>query len=155
MVFVCYLLLKEANIHINLICFDRNFDHAHISVVTFVPRKLSKQPQFLPEKHSYLSEKFLISLYLLKNWLKHPVQLLWCDVCPPFSKKRPNFQNSQIGRENRTNKDNLNLLFLAKPLDKHGTTLVHITYPPLSIITKIIISRNVYDLQEEKFEVEA
>ena len=23
------------------------------------------------------------------------------------------------------------LLFLAKPLDKHGTTLVHITYPPL------------------------
>ena len=25
------------------------------------------------------------------------------------------------------------LLFLAKPLDKHGTTLVHITYPPLVI----------------------
>ena len=23
------------------------------------------------------------------------------------------------------------LLFLAKPLDKHGTTLMHITYPPL------------------------
>ena len=23
------------------------------------------------------------------------------------------------------------LLFLAKPLDKHGTKLVHITYPPL------------------------
>ena len=23
------------------------------------------------------------------------------------------------------------LLILAKPLDKHGTTLVHITYPPL------------------------
>ena len=25
------------------------------------------------------------------------------------------------------------LLFLAKPPDKHGTTLVHITYPPLSM----------------------
>ena len=25
------------------------------------------------------------------------------------------------------------LLFLAKPLDKHGTTLVHITNPPLDI----------------------
>ena len=25
------------------------------------------------------------------------------------------------------------LLFLAKPLDKHGTTLVHITYPPLDV----------------------
>ena len=26
---------------------------------------------------------------------------------------------------------NIILLFLAKPLHKHGTTLVHITYPPL------------------------
>ena len=32
-VFVCYLLLKEANIHINLICFDHNFDHPHVTVV--------------------------------------------------------------------------------------------------------------------------
>ena len=46
MVFVCYLLLKEANIHINLICFDDNFDHPHVNVVTSVPRKQSKQPQF-------------------------------------------------------------------------------------------------------------
>ena len=28
------------------------------------------------------------------------------------------------------------LLFLAKPLDKHGTTLVHITYPPLDGLSK-------------------
>ena len=33
MVFVSYPLLKEANIHINLICFDRNFDHPHINVL--------------------------------------------------------------------------------------------------------------------------
>ena len=46
MVFVCYLLLKEANTHINLICFDDNFDHPHVNVVTFVPRKQSKKPQF-------------------------------------------------------------------------------------------------------------
>ena len=26
------------------------------------------------------------------------------------------------------------LLLLAKPLDKHGTTLVHITYPPLGTV---------------------
>ena len=32
--------------------------------------------------------------------------------------------------ENRTNIDII-LTFLAKPVDKHGTTLVHITYPPL------------------------
>ena len=42
MVFVCYLLLKEASIHINLLCFDHNFDHPHINVVTFVPSKQSK-----------------------------------------------------------------------------------------------------------------
>ena len=33
------------------------------------------------------------------------------------------------------------LLILAKPLDKHGTTLVHITYPPLvSMIIFVIFS---------------
>ena len=48
----------------------------------------------------------------------------------PFSKKKSNFQNGQKSRENRTNMDVI-LSFLAKPLDKHGITLVHITYPPL------------------------
>ena len=33
--------LKEANIYNNLICFDRNFDHLHISVVTFVSENSS------------------------------------------------------------------------------------------------------------------
>ena len=32
------------------------------------------------------------------------------------------------------------LLFLAKPLDKHGTTIVHITYPPLSNLTDVVLS---------------
>ena len=32
--------------------------------------------------------------------------------------------------KNRTNMDII-LLFLAKPVDKHGITAVHITYPPL------------------------
>ena len=32
MVFACYLLSKEANMHINLICFDRNFDHPYINL---------------------------------------------------------------------------------------------------------------------------
>ena len=47
-----------------------------------------------------------------------------------FSKKKPNFQNGQKSRENRTNMDII-LSFLAKPVDKHDITLVHITYPPL------------------------
>ena len=47
MVFVCYLLLKEADIHINFIWCHHNFDDPHIYVVIFVPRKQSKKPQFL------------------------------------------------------------------------------------------------------------
>ena len=46
MAFVCYLVLKEANIHINLICLNRNFNNPHINVVTFVPIKQSKKPHF-------------------------------------------------------------------------------------------------------------
>ena len=38
-VLVCYLLLKEANIHINLICFDSSFHHSRINVVTSAPPK--------------------------------------------------------------------------------------------------------------------
>ena len=44
--------------------------------------------------------------------------------------KKPNFQNGQKRRENRTNMDII-LLVLAKPVGKHGITLVHITHPPL------------------------
>ena len=47
----------------------------------------------------------------------------------PFLKKKSNFQNGQKSRENRTNMDII-LSFLAKPVDKHGITLVYITYPP-------------------------
>ena len=50
----------------------------------------------------------------------------------PFSKKKPNFQNGQKSRENRTNMDII-LSFLAKPVDKHGITQVRITYPPLDV----------------------
>ena len=49
---------------------------------------------------------------------------------PPIFGERPNFQNGQKSRENRTNMDII-LSFLAKPVDKHGITMVHITYPPL------------------------
>ena len=59
----CYLLLKEVNIHFNLICFDRNFDQPHINVVTFVPRKQSKKPQFFHKNVAY----FLSRREFLKN----------------------------------------------------------------------------------------
>ena len=51
---------------------------------------------------------------------------------PPFSKK-PNFQNGQKSQENMTNM-NIILLFLAKSLDKHGITPVHIAYPLLTFL---------------------
>ena len=55
MVCVCYLLLKEANIHINFICFDHNFDHnfdhSHINAVTF---RLSARKKFKEGGTQYL-----------------------------------------------------------------------------------------------------
>ena len=56
---------------------------------------------------------------------------------PPFWKKKPNFQNGQKSRKNRTNMDII-LSFLAKSVDKHSVTLVHITYPPLQSPERII-----------------
>ena len=50
-------------------------------------------------------------------------------LVPLFSKKN-RLSKWPKSRENMTNMDII-LLFLAKPLDKHGITLVHITYPPL------------------------
>ena len=51
-------------------------------------------------------------------------------VSPHFGKK-PNFQNGQKSRKNKTNIE-ITVSFLTKPVDKHGITLVHITYPPLN-----------------------
>ena len=77
MAFVCYLLLKEleANIHINLICFDRNFDHPHVNVVTFVSSQ--KSHNFFPQKHSFFAKKvfdiyLLLSLFSLFSQNNHP-----------------------------------------------------------------------------------
>ena len=48
----------------------------------------------------------------------------------PHLRKKAKLSKWPKSRENRTNIDII-LSFLAKPVDKHGTTLVHITYPPL------------------------
>ena len=149
--YVTYFWNKQ-NIHINLIGFNRNFDHPHINVATFVPRIQSKSHNFSTMKQ-FLVEKtfdrYLLfglssifgqnSLTLLKNcyfivvsfkhWLKYHVWLLLCKVCPSILEKRPNFQNGQKSRKNGTNMDII-LSFLAKSVDKHSITLVHITYPP-------------------------
>ena len=50
-----------------------------------------------------------------------------------FLKKKSKFENDQTSQENKTNMDII-LLFLAKPLDKHDITLVHITYPSLILV---------------------
>ena len=36
------------------------------------------------------------------------------------------------------------VLILAKPLDKHGTTLVHITYPPLISVSIFAIFSEIF-----------
>ena len=72
MVFVCHLHLKEAKIQMNLICFDRNFDHPHVNII-FVSSKKSKKPQFFSTKHSIFVEKvFDMSLILRLSSLFSP-----------------------------------------------------------------------------------
>ena len=58
MVSVCYLFVKEVNMHINLIYFGHNFDHPWINAITFVPNKQSKKPQFFSTE-TYFSQKSL------------------------------------------------------------------------------------------------
>ena len=55
----------------------------------------------------------------------------------PHFRKKAKLSKWPKSRENRTNIDII-LSFLAKPVDKHGTTLVHITYPPLGLLACII-----------------
>ena len=62
-----------------------------------------------------MSNKCQLTKFLLFLLLALHSQLLWCKVYSPKS------------QENRTNMDII-LFFLAEPLDKHGVTLVHITY---------------------------
>ena len=51
----------------------------------------------------------------------------------PYFRKKPNFsQNGQKSRKNRTNMDII-LSFVAKPVDRHGITPVHITYPTFAL----------------------
>ena len=64
MAFVCYVLLKDANVHINCICFDRNCDHPQITAVSFVPRKQSKKPRFYFHRNIICVEK-VFEMYLL------------------------------------------------------------------------------------------
>ena len=61
--FICDLSLKELNIHINLICFAHNFDHLHINVVTFDPRKQFKKLQFFHKNIAFVEKVF--DMYVL------------------------------------------------------------------------------------------
>ena len=57
----------------------------------------------------------------------------------PFSKKAKLSKWPKKQAKLRTNIDVI-LSFLAKPLDKHGITLVHITYPLLEICIRLDIA---------------
>ena len=144
-----FYVMLEANILINFICVNRNFDYPHITVVIFVPRKQSKKPRFSPINIVFVEKVF--DMYLLLGWFSlfsqnFPKKLLL--VCT-FEKLTKNilfdcfgvlsliFEKSQTFKVTKesgkigTNMDII-LLFLGKPLDKHGIALVHITYPPLA-----------------------
>ena len=64
MVFVCYVLLKEGNIHISFICFNLNFDHLHITAVTPVSREDSPKGHYFFQKSIVFVEK-VFDMYLL------------------------------------------------------------------------------------------
>ena len=146
MVYVYYLLLEEANIHISLTCFDRNFDHPHINVVTFVPSKPCKKKPQLLHKNTVVEKAFdmylLLSLphLLVKiavsfvNYEKLTTDILFecfgVRFLLPFAKNKTKLSKWLTSREYRTNIDII-LLFLGKPVDKRGITQVRITYPPL------------------------
>ena len=74
-----------------------------------------------------------------KDWLKCHVWLLWCKVCPLFFEKKAKISKWPQKPENRTNMDMI-LSFLAKPVDKHGITLVHINYLPLDLSSSFLPS---------------
>ena len=104
MVFLCYLLLEKANIHINLICFDRNFDHLHINVVTFVPTKQSRKPFFVKKVFDIYLLLGLSSLFSQNSctfWTKNilldysGVRFVPPPLPPPLFRKKPNFQSGQ------------------------------------------------------------
>ena len=54
MVFVCYLPLAEANVHINLICFDDNFDHPRVNDC---PQKTAQKATIFSTKAQFFVEK--------------------------------------------------------------------------------------------------
>ena len=64
------------------------------------------------------------------RWLVGGRWFCTTPFCPPQIREKSQTLEMAENLENRTNMD-IVLLFLAKPLHKHGTTLVHNTYPPL------------------------
>ena len=162
MVFEYYVLLKKANIRINLISFSHNFDHQHVTVVTLVPRKQSEKPRFFHKNIGFVEKVFntfdmyllsgLSSLFSQNRWAvlkncyfcctfeKLTQNIPFTQLCPTIFEKMPDFQNDQRSRENRTNMDII-LLFLAKQPDKHGITPLHITIPPLMIESGPVVIR--------------
>ena len=80
------LLLKEANIHINLIRFDRNFDHLHINLVTFVPESSSTVALF---------DKFLLNPCASEKLTRNILSDCFGARFVPHFRKKPNFQNGQ------------------------------------------------------------
>ena len=81
-------------------------------------------------KIAALFEKFLLDRRTLEKLTKNILPDCFGIKFVPLHSQKKKLLKWPKSRENRTNVDII-LLFLAKPLDKHDITLVHITYPPL------------------------
>ena len=101
MVFLCYVLLKEANIHINLICFNRNFDHPHITAVTLSPENSPKSHDFFHKNIVFLEKAFnmylLLGLSSLFSQNSLAVLKKKCYFCCTFEKLTKNFLFDSFG----------------------------------------------------------
>ena len=84
---------------------------------------------FSQNSHTFLKNCYLIVVIFDKLTKNIMFDCSGVRFVPPPPRKKPNFQNGRKSLENRINVD---ILFvLAKPVDRHGITLVHMTYPPL------------------------
>ena len=98
-------------------------------------------PELSPKSHNFSTMKKFFVEKTFDRYLLFGLSSVFCQnsltlkVCPPILEKKPNFQNDQKSRKNGTNIDII-LSFLAKSVDKHSITLVHITYPPLECLSR-------------------
>ena len=91
---------------------------------------------FLVKIAAFIFEKLLPNCCTFEKSSKNTVSDCFGETfVPTIFEKKLNFQNGQISCESRRNVLVI-LIFSTKPLDKHGITLVRMTYPPFRSLRK-------------------